>query len=61
MPSQPNMIIELCDKICDQHIRDDDNSYREEEFNRVRHISDGGVYKFMRDTVHIRRYNVKSH
>ncbi len=27
-------LIELCDKICHQHIRDDDNSYREEEFDR---------------------------
>ena len=27
-------IIELCDKICDQHISDDDNSYRREEFDR---------------------------
>ena len=33
MPSQPNMIIELCDKIYDQHIRDDDNSYKELEFD----------------------------
>ncbi len=26
-------LIELCDKICDQHIRDDANSYREKEFD----------------------------
>ena len=26
-------LIELCDIICDQHIRDDDNSYEEEEFH----------------------------
>ncbi len=26
--------IELCDKICHQHIRDDDISYREEEFDQ---------------------------
>ncbi len=27
-------LIELCDKICDQHIKDDDNSYKELEFDR---------------------------
>ncbi len=26
---------ELCDKMCDQHIMDNDNSYREIGFNRV--------------------------
>ncbi len=28
------LLRELCDKICDQHVRDDDNSYRETEFDR---------------------------
>ncbi len=27
-------LIEVCDKICDQHIKDDDNSYKELEFDR---------------------------
>ncbi len=31
MPSQLN--IELCDMICRQHISDDDNSYRDVEFD----------------------------
>ena len=30
---------ELCDKICHQHVRDDDNSYREIEFDRVESTS----------------------
>ncbi len=34
-------LIELCDKICDQHIRDDDNSYRELEFDRKWNIGIG--------------------
>ncbi len=38
-------LIELCDKICDQHIRDDDNSYKELEFDRgaVRSLSQADV------------------
>ena len=36
MPLQLNMINRaVCDNICHQHIRDDDNSYREEEFDRI--------------------------
>ncbi len=42
MPSQLNMIIELCDKICHQHIRDDDNSYKEEELDLVGNLA--GVF-----------------
>ncbi len=30
-------LIDLCDKICDQHSRDDDNSYKELEFDRSSH------------------------
>ncbi len=29
----PASMVELCDKIYDQHIRDDDNSYKELEFD----------------------------
>ncbi len=40
-------LIELCDKIYVQHIRDDDNSYREQEFDRHE------LYQLFHDLGHI--------